>query len=251
MDIIHKSSAGVLEIAFNRPDKKNAITAAMYSDLAAMLWRADEDTDVRVLVIKGSSAIFTAGADLEDFQENPPLGMDAPLYRFLGALSSFTKPIIASVSGPAIGIGMTMLLHCDLVYAADCARFALPFVQLGLCPEAASSLLLPRLLGHQRAAGMLLMGEQLMAPDALLLGLINRSVPAACLDDLVHGQATKLAGLPAASVRETKRLMKCSSADLVEAQIATEGQQFSALLAAPDSKEAFAAFLEKRRPVFR
>jgi enoyl-CoA hydratase/carnithine racemase len=251
MDIIFTTEGRVLVVGFNRPDKKNALTSSMYTELADALKGADSDDNIRVVVIKGSPAIFSAGADLSDFQQNPPRNMEAPLYHFLAAISTFSKPIIAAVSGAAVGIGTTMLLHCDIVYASETARFSLPFVQLGLCPEAASSLLLPRVLGHQRAAEMLMLGESLMAADAVTLGLVNRVVALDSLDEFVSAQATKMASLPGVSLRLTKSLMKRGLVEATSQQIREEAEQFSALLTGPDAVEAFSAFLEKRRPVFK
>lgn len=250
MDIELNKDSGILNLVFNRLEKKNAITAAMYQTLADGLREADADAAVRVIVIAGQPQIFTAGNDLEDFMKNPPSGAHSPVFQFMQQMVACTKPIIAAVAGPAVGIGTTLLLHCDLVYAAENAKFSMPFSQLGLCPEFASSLLLPRLAGAQRAADKLLMGEPFLAAEAAVMGLVNRVLPADQLLPFVHAQAAKLAALPAASVRTTKRLMRADQIDAIKARIAEENQAFGAMLGAPEAKEAFAAFFEKRKPDF-
>jgi len=250
MDILTSNNAGILTIEFNRPEKKNAITAAMYQSMADALQDAQTDDAVRVILFVGKPEIFTAGNDLADFMANPPNTEASPVFQFLHQISSAGKPIVAAVSGAAVGIGTTMLMHCDLVYAADNARFSLPFSQLGLCPEAASSLLLPQIAGYQRAAEKLLLGEAFSAPEACQMGLVNRVVAPDQLLEFALQQAARLAALPAASIRITKRLMKGSQQAAVAAKIAEEGQHFRAMLSAPEAKEAFSAFFEKRKPDF-
>ena len=158
MSIRTETADGVLTLTFDRLDRKNAITAAMYQTLADALVAAETDPAIRVIVLAGHESVFTAGNDLEDFMKNPPKDESAPVHQFLKAISRATKPLIASVSGAAVGVGTTMLLHCDLVYASETAKLSMPFAQLGLCPEAASSLLLPQLAGYHRAADKLLFG---------------------------------------------------------------------------------------------
>ena len=170
---------GVMTITIARPAKKNALTAAMYQTMADALAEAQEDKAVRVILLRGGDGNFTSGNDLEDFLKSPPKDDTAPVFQFLARISSASKPIVAAVPGLAIGVGVTMLLHCDLVYAADTATFSLPFTQLGLCPEAASSALLPRLAGHQVAAEKLLLGEAFDALEAHRIGIVNRVLPAA------------------------------------------------------------------------
>jgi enoyl-CoA hydratase/carnithine racemase len=250
MDISASRDNGILTIAFNRPGKKNAITSAMYASMADALTDGASDASVRVIVIAGQSGTFTAGNDLADFLQHPPLGADAPVVRFMRALSGASKPVVAAVGGAAIGIGTTMLLHCDLVYAADDAKFSLPFTQLGLCPEFASSLLLPRLAGYQRAAEKLLLGEPFPAQEALRMGLVSRVVPAAELLGFALAQAAKLAALPPSALRTTKKLMKDEQMAAVGARMLEENGQFREMLRAPEAKEAFNAFFEKRRPDF-
>jgi enoyl-CoA hydratase/carnithine racemase len=249
MDILTSKEKGIITITFNRPGKKNAITAAMYQAMADALKDAEGDHSVRVIVITGSSEIFTAGNDLDDFLNNPAQGDDTPVSRFMRQLSGASKPVIAAIFGSAIGIGSTLLLHCDLVYAADNARFSLPFARLGLCPEFSSSLLLPQMVGHHRAAEKLMLGEFFSAEEACGMGLVNRVLPADELTSFVRAQAEKLSALPATSLRTTKRLMKGNQAQ-VEAKMREEGRLFGELLLSREAKEAFSAFLEKRKPDF-
>jgi enoyl-CoA hydratase/carnithine racemase len=250
MDILTDLSNNILTIQFNRPTKKNSITAAMYQSMADALYNANEDANVRVILFRGNESVFSAGNDLIDFKETPPTDSGAPVFQFLRQLSGATKPIVAAVSGLAIGIGTTLLLHCDLVYASDNAIFSLPFAQLGLCPEAASSLLLARLIGHQRAAEKLLLGEPFNAREAFDLGMVNRLIPAAELNSFALAQATKLAALPASSMRATKALMKRISTDEIAEQINQENNQFRVMLQSPEAHEAISAFFEKRKPDF-
>jgi enoyl-CoA hydratase/carnithine racemase len=251
MDILVERADSVLTIAFNRPEKKNAITTAMYQTLVDTFAEAHADKSVRAILIRGSAGIFSAGNDLEDFMKNPPGGENSPVFQFLRAINSAEKPVVASVAGPAVGIGTTLLLHCDLVYAADTASFSLPFTQLGLCPEAASSLLLQRVAGYQAAAEKLLLGEAFDAAEAHRIGFVNRVLPAAEVEAFAAGQAAKLALLPAASLRLTKSLMKRASHQELQTQMAEEALHFSRMLLAPEAREAFKAFFEKRKPDFR
>ncbi|MBI3525598.1 MAG: enoyl-CoA hydratase [Betaproteobacteria bacterium] len=243
---------GVLRIEICRPEKKNALTGAMYAALADAFAAAENDPAARVVLIHGQPGVFTAGNDLTDFLDHPPLAEDPPppVFRFLQALRTLSKPLVAAVAGPAVGIGTTLLLHCDLVYAGAGAKFQLPFVSLGLCPEAASSLLLPALAGHVRAAEILLLGEAFDAEKAREIGLINAVLPDAGVLDHALTQARKLAALPAASVQITKQLMKRAQAALIEQTMLEEGRHFRMRLLSPEAKEAFAAFLEKRKPDF-
>lgn len=249
-DILIHQEAGISTITFNRLDKKNSITSAMYAALADALEAAAQDSATRVVVFQGHESIFSAGNDIADFLNKPPATADAPVFRFLRALSGFAKPVVAAVCGPAVGIGTTLLLHCDLVYAGDNAAFSMPFVNLGLCPEAASSLLATQLLGHHRAAEALLLGEPFMAEAALEVGLVNRVVPPTEANALAQAVARKLAAKPMASLLETKRLMKKGQAALVQAQMSEEATSFGRMLREPAAREAFGAFMEKRKPDF-
>lgn len=251
MDIQTSKANGVLTINFNRPAKKNAITADMYQSMADALRSAETDNEVRVVLFTGSDSVFTAGNDLEDFMKNSSqLNESSSIIQFMTALRDAPKPVIAAVAGLAVGIGTTMLLHCDLVYLADNAKLTMPFSQLGLCAEFSSSLLLPGVAGYHRAAEKLLLGEPFGAEEALSMGLANKVVPAAELLDLATLQAAKLVALPAASLRATKRLMKSSQADLVKQVMDQEAQQFGTMLHGPEAREAFMAFFQKRKPDF-
>jgi enoyl-CoA hydratase/carnithine racemase len=249
-EILLDTTAGVMTLTFNRVAKKNAFTNAMYSACADALELAQADGSVRVVVIQGDITVFSAGNDIADFLNNPNPGVSAPVLRFLRALVSFPKPLLAAVCGPAVGIGTTLLLHCDLVYAGDNAAFAMPFVNLGVCPEAASSLLVAQLMGYHRAAEALMLGEPFMAEAALEVGLVNRIVPPTEANGLAQAQARKLAAKPLSSVMETKRLMKMGQQQQVLAVIEAEAQSFGRMLGEPAAREAFGAFLEKRKPDF-
>ncbi len=237
-------------IELARPDKKNAITAEMYAQLAEALARADADPQVRVILLQGSEDCFTAGNDLADFLKRPPMGEDSPTWRFFQILPNLGKPIVAAVGGPAVGIGTTLLLHCDLVYAAPNARFQLPFVPLGIVPEFGSTYLLPILAGYQRAAELLLLGQPFSAQKAYEAGIVTAVVPQESLMDEARKAAAALAALPPESIRLTKRLMKQRHGPVLAETIAEEGRIFRDRLASPEAKEAMSAFLEKRKPDF-
>jgi enoyl-CoA hydratase/carnithine racemase len=249
-DILIHAESGVMTITFNRFEKKNSISTAMYATMADALVQAETSSAVRVVVFQGHEAIFSAGNDIGDFLNGPPSTEESPVFRFLHAISAFPKPVIASVCGPAVGIGTTMLLHCDLVYAGDNAAFSMPFVNLGLCPEAASSLLVPQMMGYHRAAEALLLGEPFMAEAALEVGLVNRVLPPLEANNYAQAIAKKLAAKPLSSLVETKRLMKNGHAATVKAQMSEEATSFGRMLREPAAKEAFGAFLEKRKPDF-
>ncbi len=249
-DILTHTDAGVLTITLNRLPKKNSLTSAMYAHLADTLEAAAVDAAVRVVVLQGHETIFSAGNDIGDFLSAPVASADAPVFRFLRAISRFPKPLVGAVCGAAVGVGTTMLLHCDLVYAGDNAAFSMPFVNLGVCPEAASSYLLPRLVGYQRAAELLLLGEPFTAETAMEMGLVNRIVPPAEVHALAQRQALRLAAKPLASVVETKRLLKQEQAAAVAARMDEEATSFTRMLREPAAKEAFTAFMENRRPDF-
>jgi len=249
-EVLVHAEVGVMTLTLNRLARKNSLTGAMYAALADALERAREDAAVRVVLVQGHETVFCAGNDIGDFLGQPPTGQDAPVFRFLHAIATFPKPLLAAVCGPAVGVGTTMLLHCDLVYAGDNAAFSMPFVNLGLCPEAASSLLAPQLLGYHRAAEALLLGEPFMAEAALEVGLVNRVLPPTEANGYAQAQARKLAAKPLASLVETKRLMKKGQQPAVLQQIAEEGESFRRMLVAPAAKEAFTAFMEKRKPDF-
>jgi enoyl-CoA hydratase/carnithine racemase len=249
-DILSHAEAGVLTLTFNRLDRKHAITAAMYAALADALAAARDDGALRAVVIQGHEQVFSAGNDLGDFLDAPPTGTDAPVWRFLHAIADFPKPLVAAACGAAVGVGTTLLLHCDLVYAGDNARFSLPFVNLGLCPEAASSLLLPRRIGLARAAEALLLADPFGAEQALEWGLVNRILPPLEVNAHAQAQARRLAEKPLGSLLATKRLLKLEDGDAVRRRLAEEGEVFARMLDEPAAREAFSAFMAKRKPDF-
>ncbi len=250
MGIGSERDGAVLVLRFERLERKNALTAQMYADLADALEQAASDPQTRVVVVAGDESVFTAGNDLGDFLANPPHDPDAPVFRFLRQLASFPKPLIAAVCGPAVGVGTTLLLHCDLVYAGDNAQFILPFVNLGVCPEAASTVLLPALAGYLRASEKLLLGEPFDAAEAREMGLVNRVMAPEEVEPFARAQAAKMAAKPLASVLETKRLMKRPVQSLIAETMAEEGAVFSRMLTEPAAREAFMAFMQKRKPDF-
>ena len=241
---------GVATIEIARPEKKNAITVDMYAAMAAALRAADADPAVRAVLITGQPGIFTAGNDIEDFMQRSKQDMDSPVFQFMRALSGCEKPVVAAVTGAAIGIGTTMLLHCDLVYVSDEARLAMPFVSLGLVPEFASSLIAPQLLGRVKAAEKLLLGDPFSAHDAVELRIANAVLPAGEVVNHARRIAERFNALPPGAVRETKKLLRRASADKVLETIAVEGAIFGERLASPEAREAFSAFFQKRKPDF-
>jgi enoyl-CoA hydratase/carnithine racemase len=249
-DILTHIDAGVMTITFNRLDKKNSITSTMYAAMADAVEQARTDASVKVVVFQGHETIFSAGNDIGDFLNQPPSTQESPVFRFLRGIATLEKIVLAAVAGPAVGIGTTMLFHCDLVYAGDNAVFSMPFVNLGLCPEAASSLLAPRMFGYHRAAEALLLGEPFYAEAAQEVGLVNRVVPPTEVNGYAQAQARKLAAKPLSSLIETKRLMKGSYQQEVLQKMDEEGQSFGRMLREPAAKEAFGAFMEKRKPDF-
>jgi enoyl-CoA hydratase/carnithine racemase len=250
MSIRTQTVNGVARIEIARPEKKNAITVAMYQAMADAIGAAHDDGAVRAILIHGQKDIFTAGNDLEDFLKNPPSGMDAPVFKFMQALGYSEKPVVAAVNGAAVGIGTTMLLHCDLAYCADNAMFSMPFVSLGVCSEFASSLLLPMNAGYHKAAEKLLLADPISAEEALEMRIVNRILPPAEVLDYAIKQAERFNQLPPASVRETKRLMRSGWKALTEKIIVDEAKSFGAMLRSAEAKEAFTAFYERRKPDF-
>ena len=245
--IIFDQSGMLATIAMNRPQKKNAINRDMYAQMADAIEAASANPQIKVLLIKSANENFTAGNDLADFLQNPSMDEGSPVYRFLQALITCPLPVITAVKGFAIGIGSTMLLHCEQVFADKTAIFALPFVNLGLVPEAGSSLLLPRLTGYQRAADLLLTGRNFHADEALQYGFINRLVDDA--DQAALDYAQLLCEKPRSSLIETKRLLRKDSEPLQQ-RLHDELQAFVAGLKGPAAKEAMTAFMEKRKPDF-
>jgi enoyl-CoA hydratase/carnithine racemase len=246
-EIIVGRSGAVMKLRINRPDKKNAITVVMYAALADAFEQASTDPAIRVVTITGSGGLFTAGNDLRDFQQSREGGPDMPVFRFLRAISSCPKIVIAGVAGQAIGIGTTMLLHCDLVVAGRSANFSMPFVDLALVPEAASSLLFPRLVGRQRAAKHLILAEPFNAETAQSYGLVTEL----CSEEEVGARmaqlALSIAAKPPEAVMLTKRLINSADASVAE-RMAEEGRLFEERLGSAEAREAFTAFFEKRAP---
>ena len=247
--VVTTRTDGVLEIRLNRPEKKNALTRDMYEAMVAAFDQVDADPTLRVALLTGTGDTFTSGNDIGDFQSRAAGNSESSASRFLPTISSMQKPLIAAVNGAAIGVGTTMLMHCDLIVAARSARFVMPFTSLGLVPEAASSLLFPRLLGNQRASALLLLGEPLDAMTAQDWGLVNRVVEDDELLPTARDIAQRLASLPPQAVRETKRLIRHGAPD-VAARIAEELALFRERLGSPEAAEAFRAFMEKRKPDF-
>lgn len=240
---------GVLTIRMDRPEKKNALTAAMYAALADALEQAGQDPGVAVVLFEGVEGAFTAGNDLGDFLQNPPQGADAPVFRFISALVETDLPLVAAVDGIAVGIGTTMLLHCDFVLASDRSKFSLPFINLALVPEAGSSMLLVEAAGYRKAAEWLLLGEPFTAAEAASHGIVSAVCPPGELAAAARELAAKLAAKPRGALRASKRLMRRRSEPLAD-RVQAEGALFTEALATPEAREAFSAFLEKRRPDF-
>jgi len=227
--------AHIMRIGFNRLAKKNALTQEMYEAISAAVVEADSRDDVRVIVLHGDESCFTAGNDLSDFNARDPNELSNAI-KLLLVLHDLKKPLVAAVSGMAVGIGTTVLLHCDIVYAADTTRFRLPFVNLGLCPEAASSLLLPSIAGHRLAAELLLIGDFFDTDTAMKAGLVNRSMPAEDVLNFAMERAQRLASQPVQATLESKRLMKSHSYDAVKACLLEEASVFARLLDSDESK---------------
>jgi len=239
----------ILTLTIARPEKKNALTVAMYAALADAISDADTNPSIRVVLITGSEDSFTAGNDLKDFLDNPPADPSSPVFQFMHAIAGAKKPVVAAVNGLAIGIGTTMLLHCDLVYAVDTARFQLPFVNLGLVPELGSSLILPGLAGRARAAELLMFGNPFDAEAAKEIGLINESCAAGDMLPMAQKAAADLAAKPPAALRKTKALLNGDIKQVTE-RINAEAKVFGEQLNGAEVKEAIAAFFEKRAPDF-
>jgi enoyl-CoA hydratase/carnithine racemase len=250
VSILTEHLDAIARIQIARPERKNAINADMYAALEQAVTDAESDASVRVILLHGQPDLFTAGNDLEDFLRRPPEGPDAPVFRFMAALLGAAKPVVAAVNGVAVGIGTTMLLHCDLVYCADDSRFSMPFVNLGVCPEFACSLLLPLTAGYHHAAEKLLLGDPASAEEALQMGLVNRVLPPGEVLDYARRQCSRLAQLPPASLRETKRLLKAGWRSAIDRAMSDEIAAFSHLLGRAEAREAMNAFLERRKPDF-
>lgn len=241
-------SDGVLTLVMDRAEKKNALTNEMYGILADALEAAQDDPAVRVVVIRGEGDMFTAGNDVGEFAASTPDSGPRHVRRFVRAIAEFPKPLLAAVQGRAVGVGTTLLLHCDYVAIAEDAKLSTPFVSLGLVPEAASSMLLPARIGHLRAFSMLALGETVRGDTAVEWGLATRAVPAAELVPTIEAVAARIAQLPLGAVRATKQLMRDTTT--ITEHMGVEGEEFAARLTSPEAKEAFTAFAEKRKPDF-
>ncbi|MGR4973894.1 enoyl-CoA hydratase [Pseudomonas sp. LARHCG127] len=237
---------GLLTVRLNRPDKKNALTRAMYSQLAHALTMADTDPQIRAVLLTGSSDCFTAGNDIVDFLEQPN-DLDNPVFQFMLSLLDCRKPVIAAVAGPAVGIGTTLLLHCDLVYVSRDARLRMPFVNLGLCPEFGSSLILPRLLGQAKAAQLLLLGEGFSGEQAVAWGIATEALDNG---EAVLAKAREVAlrfeSLPPEAVRISKQLMKAPDREALRKVIEEEGKLFTQRLRSPEAVAALSGFINRR-----
>ena len=248
MHIKSMCSDGIAMIEMARPEKKNALTQAMYRAMADAIAAAATDASVHALLITGQPGIFTAGNDLDDFMREPPaIGASSPVTTFMQALLDFDKPVVAAVTGTAVGIGVTMLLHCDLVYISDQAQLVLPFVNFGLVPEFGSSLLLPQLMGHTRAAQALLLGDPIGAAEAVSLGLASAVLPSSDLLAHARRMAERFNRLPPDAVCESKRLLRGATRAALDRAIQEENAAFTARLRNPDTREALRVFLQKRK----
>jgi enoyl-CoA hydratase/carnithine racemase len=242
---------GLLTLRMNRPDKKNALTRAMYAGMAAALDEADADRSVRAVLLTGGESCFTSGNDVADFIQAPPSGLNSEVFQFMRALFDFGKPVVAAVAGPAVGIGTTLLLHCDLVYVARDAQLKMPFVSLGLCPEYGSSLILPQLLGHARAAELLLLGESFSGEQAAAWGIANQALDdgAATLSK-AREMALRFLQLAPSAVVDSKRLMRAPGREELRRVIEEEGALFGQRLRLPEAIEALTAFMQRRKADF-
>ena len=248
-DLAITRTGAVMEIRFNRPSKKNALTREMYAGVTDAFAAADADPAIRAIILTGTGDTFTSGNDIKDFQQRAATNATASASPFLTALATLKKPLVGAVNGAAIGVGTTMLAHCDLIVAARSARFVMPFTSLGLVPEAGSSLLFPQIVGHHRANALLLLGEPLDAETAFQWGFVHQVVDNAVLMKAAHAIAARLAALPPTAVRQTKQLIKTGAPSLPD-RIEEELAMFATRVRSPEAAEAFQAFVEKRKPDF-
>ena len=245
-DVIVAHEDKILRITMNRPAKKNALTGAMYKAMTDALELADHDENIRAVLITGTDGVFTAGNDLGDFLAGTRDAQGSPAFRFITAIAQCDTPIVAAVDGNAVGVGTTMLFHCDLVYAAPSAKFRMPFIDLGLVPEAAASMTVPLRVGMAKASEWLLLGEAFDAHEAHRCGVINQVVPAGELIDRARQAAMRLAAKPAQALAATRRLMR-GDRQAIRAQMGLEREAFAAALESPEAKAAFNAFLSKAK----
>src|ERR1700726_1893264 len=249
-EIVTERSGSILRVELNRPAKRNAMTSAMYLALADIFNGAAKDEQIRVVLWHGAGDSFCAGNDIEDFLKNPPGPGESPQARLMNALVDFDKPLVAAVQGAAIGGGTTMLLHCDFVYAGESAKFQMPFINLAVVPEFGSSCAVPARIGHLRAAELILLGAPFDASRAAELGLVTQVLSDKDVLARATETAAKLAAKPARALQASKRLMKKPFIDQITAAMKAENEEFSAQVRSEDAKEAFTAFLEKRKPDF-
>ena len=249
-DIVTEHSGSILRIQLNRPNKRNAMTSAMYLALASIFNEAANDDNTRAVLWHGAGDSFCAGNDIQDFLKNPPGAGESPQGRLMEALVNFDKPVVAAVQGAAIGGGTTMLTHCDFIYAGESAHFQMPFINLAVVPEFGSSCSVPARIGHLRAAELILLGTPFDARRAAELGLVTQVLSDKDVLARATETARKLAAKPAAALQASKRLMKQPFRGQIKAAMKAENEEFSAQVRSEDAKEAFTAFLEKRKPDF-
>jgi enoyl-CoA hydratase/carnithine racemase len=240
----------ILKIKIDRADKKNALDLSMYQSLADAIHQADDDNNIRVSMISGVDDSFCSGNDIKDFLKNPPVDNSSPVLQFVDAMIHAEKPIVAAVNGIAIGIGVTMLLHCDLVYASEDACFQMPFVNIGLCPEAGSTHILPFLMGHQKASELLLLGDMFDVNTAIDVGIVNSKVAAGELANASLQAASRIAAQPPHATKTTKGLLRAAMREQILAASQRENASFMPMLSGDEAKEALTAFMEKRSPDF-
>jgi enoyl-CoA hydratase/carnithine racemase len=250
MDIVTEELGSIWRVQLNRPTKRNAMTSAMYVDLARIFNQAAKDENIRVVLWHGAGDSFCAGNDIEDFLKNPPGPGESPQAKLMSALVSFDKPLVAAVQGAAIGGGTTMLTHCDFIYAGESAKFQMPFINLAVVPEFGSSYSVPARIGHVRAAELILLGAPFDARRAAELGLVTQVVPDNDLLARATETARKLEAMPKEALQASKRLMKQPFREQTRAAMKAENEEFSAQVRSADAKEALTAFLEKRKPHF-
>lgn len=249
--VLAERQDGVLTLRLNRLEKKNALTRAMYKAMAEALNQADQDPTIRSVLITGGEDCFTSGNDVADFLQAPPAGLNSEVFQFMQALFDFSKPVVAAVCGSAVGIGTTLLLHCDLVYVSRDALLKMPFVNLGLCPEFGSSLILPRLLGQVKAAELLLLGAAFNGEQAATWGIANQALhDGAATLAKARDMAQRFGLLPPAAVVDSKRLMRAPGREQLREVIREEGELFSQRLHSPEAREAMTAFMQRRKPDF-
>ncbi len=249
--VLVERDEGLLTLRLHRLDKKNALTRAMYSRMAQVLEEADADSSIRAVLICGGEDCFTSGNDIADFLQEPPTGMDSPVFFFMRALLEMKKPVVAAVAGPAVGIGTTLLLHCDLVYVSRGAVLKMPFVALGLCPEYGSSLILPQMLGHAKAAELLLLGQSFSGEQAAAWGIANEALEdGAATLARAKEMAKRFLQLPPKAVEDSKELMRKPAREQLRKVIEEEGALFNQRLRSPEAIEALSAFMQRRKPDF-